>query len=95
MSFEPIDEKLSRTSFLRGPEPHVVLDEKVCARCPIGRVCLRVCPAANFKFDERSGQTAVSWESCLECGACRLACTAGAVRWTLPRGGAGVCYRQG
>ena len=95
MTGEPLDEKLSRVSFLKAPEPHITLDEAVCGRCSIARVCLFVCPAGNFNHDEKSGKVAVSTESCMECGACRIACTLGAVRWSLPKGGFGVCYLQG
>ena len=95
MSAEPIDEKLSRTTFLKAPEPHISLDAAVCGRCSIGHVCVSCCPAENFKRDEVSGQVSVSTESCLECGACRIVCSLGAVRWALPKGGFGVCYLQG
>ena len=95
MPAEPLDEKLSRTPFVKAPAPHIELDAAVCARCPISHVCLTCCPAGNFARDARSGQVSVSTESCLECGACRLVCTAGAVRWNWPQGGFGVCYLQG
>lgn len=95
MKAEPIDEKLSRVTFVKAPEPHISLDEAVCARCSIGTVCAACCPAGNFKRDEKSGQVSVSTESCMECGACRVACALGAVRWSWPKGGFGVCYLQG
>lgn len=92
---EPIDETLSRVTFVKAERPHIELDAAVCRRCTLGRVCLTVCPAGNYKHDERSGQVSVSAESCLECGACRIACTLEAVRWKQPAGGFGVCYLQG
>ncbi|MBI5210236.1 MAG: 4Fe-4S dicluster domain-containing protein [Elusimicrobia bacterium] len=95
MSREPLDEKLSRVTFVRAPEPHISLDEAVCRRCSLDRVCLTTCPAGNFKRDERSGQVSVSTESCMECGSCRIVCALGAVRWKLPKGGFGVCYLRG
>jgi ferredoxin like protein len=95
MTPEPLDEKLSRTTFVKAPEPHIRLDEGICLRCPIGHVCLACCPAGNFVREAKSGRVSVSTESCLECGACRLVCAAGAVRWKWPRGGFGVCYLQG
>jgi ferredoxin like protein len=36
-----------------------------------------------------------SFEGCLECGSCRMICDRGAIDWTLPRGGFGVCYEFG
>lgn len=92
---EPLDATLSRTTFVKGPRPHIELDAAACRACTLGRVCLTVCPAGNYKHDEQSGQTVVSTESCLECGACRIVCTLGAVRWRWPDGSFGVCYLQG
>ena len=95
MKVEPIDEKLARVTFVRAPEPHLSLDAAICARCTLERVCIPICPAANFKYDEVSRQVSVSCESCMECGACRIVCTMGAIVWKLPRGGFGICYLQG
>ena len=92
---EPIDEKLARVSFVRDSAPHIHLDENKCASCSIDRVCMTVCPASNFKCDEKAGTVSVSCESCMECGACRIVCTEDAIRWEWPRGGFGVCYLQG
>jgi ferredoxin like protein len=92
---EPLDERLQRVVFHQGGEPHIVLDAAVCARCAIDRVCVPVCPAGNYREGERRGVVTVATESCMECGACRIACTEGAVRWRWPRGGAGVCYTRG
>jgi ferredoxin like protein len=92
---EPLDERLARVSFVRDSVPHMVLDEHTCASCPIDRVCVTVCPAGNFKHDEKAGTVSVSCESCMECGACRIACTENAIQWQWPRGGFGVCYLQG
>jgi ferredoxin like protein len=92
---EPIDEKLSRVTFVADGEPHIVLDERICMSCPIDHVCESVCPAHNYRYDEKSNQMTVSTESCMECGSCRVVCTAGAVSWKWPRGLFGVCYLEG
>ena len=91
---EPLDERLARVVFQPDPEPHIVLDPAICATCPIQRICIPVCPAGNYRLDEAANQVNVSTDSCMECGACRIACTAGAVTWNWPRGGFGVCYTR-
>ena len=47
---EPLDEKLSRVTFVPAPEPHIVLDPETCAQCGIERICLTICPAGNFRL---------------------------------------------
>lgn len=93
--FEPLDEKLSRVTFLPAPEPHIRLDPEICRKCRIDRVCLTICPAGNFRLDERTRRVSISTESCLECGACRIVCTEDSVSWRWPQGGFGVCYTVG
>ena len=59
------------------------------------RKLVRVCPAALYKIDEE-GNTSFDYAGCLECGTCRIACGDTIVaKWTNPRGGMGVAYRQG
>jgi ferredoxin like protein len=89
---EPLDERLARVVFQPDAEPHIMLDPAVCARCRIERVCVIVCPAGNYRYGEADHRMTVSAESCMECGACRIACTEGAITWRWPRGGFGVCY---
>ncbi|MBI3752904.1 MAG: hypothetical protein HY266_02515 [Deltaproteobacteria bacterium] len=43
-------------------------------------------------MDEKEN-IAISFEACLECGTCRIACEF--IDWKNPRGGFGVCYRYG
>lgn len=92
---DPLDVRLARVVFLPDPEPHIVLDAAICGRCRIARVCATVCPAGNYRYDASGNQMSVSTDSCMECGACRIACTEGAVAWRWPRGGYGVCYIRG
>lgn len=92
---EPLDEKLSRVTFLPAPEPHITLAPEICSRCDVDRVCLTICPAGNFRLDESANRVSVATESCMECGACRIVCTPGAITWRWPQGGFGVCYTVG
>lgn len=66
-----------------------------CRRCG-PKNCLRVCPAGVFRWDnDPDHPVLVAYKQCVECGACRLACPAGAVEFAYPRGGYGVVFRHG
>jgi len=81
------------------PDPawrHVAIcDPDNCRQCR-DKNCLLICPAGVFTWDNRPDSPIQGrYERCVECGACRLACPAGAVEFTYPRGGYGVIFRQG
>jgi ferredoxin like protein len=87
-----IEDKLTTTRFNVDKEPHIKVNAEICETCP-EKVCLYVCPAQNYVLSEN--KVVFSWQGCLECGACRLACNRGAIDWSYPRGGFGVCLRYG
>jgi ferredoxin like protein len=87
-----IEDKLAVTRFNINVEPHIRVDTAICADCK-GHACLYVCPVQNYKLED--GKMAFTWQGCLECGACRIACTRDAIAWDYPRGGFGVCWRYG
>lgn len=64
-----------------------------CADCK--KPCIVVCPAGTYAFSDEKGVILISFENCLECGACRAVCPYGAILWKHPLGGSGVCYRYG
>lgn len=86
-------EKLFRTRFKPDTESHLRVDQEKCGSCE-ERACLMVCPAEVYTEGE-DGFIVVGFEGCLECGTCRIACTAEAIEWINPKGGFGVCYRFG
>lgn len=47
---------------------------EVCRDTCGGKYCTTFCPAGVFVWDEAAGQTRVSFEKCLECGACAIGC---------------------
>lgn len=71
---------------------HIRLNKKICRSCS-HKICLLVCPAKTY--EERNGAVEASYENCLECGSCRVACTEGAITWENPRGGFGVTFING
>lgn len=97
MSGRPsVAERLGADAFDTDATPHLTLsDPKLCATCAL-RPCIPVCPAEVYHWEGE--RLRISYESCLETGACRVACqTLGnrALLWTYPRSGHGVQYRFG
>lgn len=88
-----IQDKLFRLRFkVDQNNPHIKLNRELCQSCE-NKDCLLVCPVENYKYED--GEVMVSWQGCLECGACRIACKKGGSEWQYPRGGFGVCFRFG
>jgi ferredoxin like protein len=89
-----IEAKLGLNVFKIDSEPHIHIDHEVCqAECQI-QSCLFICPAELYSPDDE-GKIQVNFEGCLECGACFIACSYGALTWHYPRAGYGVQYRFG
>ncbi|KPJ68463.1 MAG: hypothetical protein AMJ43_00270 [Coxiella sp. DG_40] len=87
-----IEDKLLTTRLNVDAEPHIKVDTEICGNCP-ERPCLYVCPVQNYVL--RDGKMVFSWQGCVECGACRIACPRQAITWEYPRGGFGVALRYG
>lgn len=90
-----IEETLMQVRYNVDKEPHITLDKEKCRHCAT-TPCLYCCPADCFKIE--GNELTFNWPACLECGSCRIVCHDlgnGAVNWTYPRGGFGVCYRLG
>ncbi len=87
-----IEDRLSKVRFNVDTHAHIVIDTSVCTTCH-EKNCLYVCPVKNYVMSEKG--VVFSWQGCMECGACRIACPAGAIDWNYPRGGFGVCFRYG
>ena len=87
-----VEEKLAVNKFDVDREVHIQVDGEVCKDCE-EHYCLYVCPADCYKLMEE--HVTFSYEGCLECGSCRIACRRGAIEWNLPRPGFGVCFEYG
>ena len=87
-----IEDKLATIRFEVDAEPHIRVNTELCKTC-MEKGCLYICPVQNYTLVE--DKLSFSWQGCVECGACRIACTACAIEWDYPRGGYGVCLRYG
>ncbi|KYH38302.1 MAG: hypothetical protein AYL30_005250 [Candidatus Hecatellales archaeon B24] len=90
-----LDKRLGLNKYEIDSESHIEVDKELCEKCE-AKPCLFVCPAEVYKLED--GKLVYSYEDCLECGTCIIACKGmgrGAVNWRNPRGGFGIVYRYG
>lgn len=87
-----IEDKLQKTRFNADTIPHIKVNVEICKHCA-EKPCLYVCPVQNYTV--KDGEFDFVWQSCVECGACRIVCDRGAIEWNYPRGGFGVFLRYG
>jgi len=87
-----LEEKLFLMETKKDRVSHIKIDQKKCRSCR-HKACLIVCPAKTY--ENRHGKIEVSFENCLECGSCRVACKEKAISWENPRGGFGVIFKNG
>ena len=80
------------TQFHVDEQPHIIVNKEICQTCD-HRACVNACPANCYTWDEATRLLSVVYENCLECGTCHVICDKGALDWSYPRGGYGVCYR--
>ncbi|MBF0253418.1 MAG: 4Fe-4S dicluster domain-containing protein [Candidatus Omnitrophica bacterium] len=70
---------------------HITAQEGTCREC-IKHVCVRICPAEVYEWNETEKKLTINYENCLECGTCRVACEMENINWTNPAGGTGIEY---
>jgi len=61
----------------------------VCLTCQ-QRPCLLFCPSQVFKWVDR--ELNISYERCVECGACLRGCPHTNIHWDYPRAGYGIAH---
>lgn len=88
---ENIDKKLYKVKYKTDDSCHLEPDESKCLQC-LEKVCTIVCPAGVYNFNESERKLTVSYEKCLECGACKILCKN--ISWKYPKGGKGVVYKN-
>lgn len=90
-----IEEKIFSVKFYVDEEvSHLQLkDKEKCKEC-LNHPCLDFCPAGVYSLDKQ-GYIQISYQSCLECGSCRVGCPFKNIAWKYPRGGMGLAYKFG
>ena len=66
-------------------ESHIRLDPELCKGC-LRRICLNICPAGVYVWDEKEERIRIRYEDCLECGTCWVACEMQSIEWSNPVG---------
>ncbi len=94
-----VEEKLYLAKYRLDERPHlVVLDQDVCQKCSLingtPQPCMILCPADVYKWEEGK-KNVVSYDNCVECGACRIICPYTNIEWKFPRWGRGLSHRYG
>lgn len=92
-----VDDKLGLVTYKADhSHAHITLKkddpcQKECAAKP----CTTICPARVYVWEEAQKKIIVSYENCIECGACRMLCPFDNIDCHWPRGGFGVQYKLG
>ncbi len=86
-----IEDKLFKLKYKTDSACHLTPDDSKCLQC-IEKICTIVCPANVYNFNESEKKLTVSYEKCLECGACRIACKC--IKWSYPKSGKGVIFKN-
>jgi ferredoxin like protein len=94
-----VEEKLYLAKYKLDERPHlVIIDQDVCQKCAeingSPQPCMILCPADVYKWEEGK-RNIVSYDNCVECGACRIICPYENIEWKFPRWGRGLSHRYG
>lgn len=86
-----IEDKLYTLKYKTDSQSHLDPDQSKCLQC-LEKPCTIVCPANVYNYSETEKKITVSYEKCLECGACKLTCKH--LKWTYPKSGKGVIFKK-
>ena len=92
-NIKAIEDKLAVMKYNCSNSSHLIVDSVICKDCK-EKICTFICPANVYSVDETSGEILVSYENCLECGACRIACPKKKIDWRYPEAGCGVVLKH-
>lgn len=84
------EEKLYITRLRPDTESHIKVDSNICLVCK-DKACTKFCPANVFAWSSLDDELIIAYENCLECGACKIACSYGVIEYSNPEPGYGVC----
>src|SRR3989338_11636578 len=82
-----IEEKLFHTVRKIDSQTHIKVDSHICQDKCAPKYCTNACPAIVYSVEQSTQETKSSFENCVECGTCLVACPYEAIDWVYPRGG--------
>ncbi len=88
-----LDDLLAKVKYKPDIISHLAPDDSICVNCT-NRICEYICPAKVYEWDNENKKLQVTFENCLECGACRIACPYNAIDWNYPVSGKGITYKN-
>ena len=89
---QKIEDKLFTIKYKTDNQSHLIPDMSKCLQC-LDKTCTIICPANVYSYNNEEKKLTVSYEKCLECGACRIACKH--IDWIYPKSGKGVQFKNG
>ena len=89
-----IDDKLNKLKYNCDTVSHLNPNITLCKECK-SKICVNVCPANVYEWDEENQTLIVNYENCLECGACKIICEKSCLKWEYPKTGKGVTFKYG
>lgn len=89
-----LEDKLFTVKYKPDTVSHLNPDFDICKICD-NRTCTNICPANVYEWDSANKKLIVNFENCLECGACRIACSKQCLKWEYPKGTKGVTFKLG
>lgn len=91
-----VDAKLGTLTYKVDHHTHIEIKAAdTCAQKCSDKPCTTICPAQVYRWEEDQKKILVSFENCIECGACRMLCPFDNIQCHWPRGGFGVQYKFG
>ena len=92
-NLKSIQDKLAVLKYNCANTSHLIVDSEICKKCK-EKTCTFICPANVYSVDDKTGEILVSWENCLECGACRIVCPKNKIDWRYPNSGCGIILKH-
>ena len=92
-NIKSIQDKLAIMKYNCSDVSHLILNPEICKKCK-DKTCTYICPANVYTIDDETGEILVSYENCLECRACRIACPKKKIDWRYPDSGCGVVLKH-
>lgn len=84
---------LENTTIKVADKPHISIKNKEkCINNCKNKPCTYYCPSFVYSWSEKKQKIIVSYEKCIECGACPWGCPYNNIIWEFPPGGYGIIY---